>query len=143
MATLTTAYVGDMLFETAIGKHKIQFDVPSGMGGDNRAPTPPEVFIASLGSCVAAFVVQFCIKHEINTDGMSVDVSYEKASNPTRLTDIKVKVNLPNGTCKQRAKALQRVAEHCPVHETIESIEHVEIVVADRDALALEAQPAP
>ena len=56
MAKITTYYKGDMLFESKLGAHSVIIDVPAGMGGKDRGPTPPEIFIASLGSCVGAFV---------------------------------------------------------------------------------------
>ncbi len=123
MATVTTTYVGDMLFETQLGSHTITIDVPAPMGGSDRAPTPPEYFVASLGSCVAAFVANYCRQHDIDSTGLAVDVSFDKVENPTRLTDIKVTVKLPRADCGKRRGALMRVAEHCPVHETIEMAE--------------------
>ncbi len=60
MSTISTTYRGGMLFETQLGRHAILIDVPSSMGGSDRAPTPPEFFVASLGSCIAAFVAQYC-----------------------------------------------------------------------------------
>jgi len=120
MATVTTTYVGDMLFETELGNHTVTIDVPASMGGSDRAPTPPEYFVASLGSCVAAFVANYCKQHGIDSTGLAVDVSFDKVENPTRLTNIGVKVRLPRAECGKRRDALMRVAEHCPVHETIE-----------------------
>jgi uncharacterized OsmC-like protein len=56
MPAITTTYQGDMAFETVLGRHRLLIDVPAAMGGQDRGPTPPELFVASLGSCVAAFV---------------------------------------------------------------------------------------
>ena len=56
MGTITTRALGGMAFESAIGVHRLIIDVPEAMGGQGRGPTPPELFVASLGSCVAAFV---------------------------------------------------------------------------------------
>lgn len=56
MAIITTAYQGDMLFETTIGRHKLTIDVPREMGGQDRGPMPPQPFTASLGSCVGVLV---------------------------------------------------------------------------------------
>jgi uncharacterized OsmC-like protein len=96
------------------------------MGGSDRAPTPPEYFVASLGSCVGAFVANYCRQHDMDTTGLAVDVSFEKVENPTRLTNIGVTVRLPHASCGKRKDALMRVAEHCPVHETIEMAEVIE-----------------
>jgi uncharacterized OsmC-like protein len=127
MATITTHHKGEMLFETRIGDHRVLIDVPPTLGGSNRGPTPPEFFIASLGSCVAALVADYCQRSGINTDGLSVDVSYEKGEDPTRLTDIRVRIDLPNGDYARREKAILRVAERCPVHQTISSLDAVKI----------------
>jgi uncharacterized OsmC-like protein len=119
MGTVTTTHKGDMLFETQLGNHSLHIDVPPDMGGSDRGPTPPEVFVASLGSCVAALVANYCNKAKLNTDGMTVDVTYEKVPDPTRLVSLKVKVDLPHADISGREKAIERVADRCPVHQTI------------------------
>ena len=136
MGKITTVYKGDMLFESQCGKHIITIDVPGGMGGSDRGPTPPDVFIASLGSCVAAFVANYCNQTGIDATDLSVDVLFDKADDPTRLTNIAVNILLPNATCKHRRKALKRVAEHCPVHETIGTMEDVDMKILDKADLA-------
>lgn len=127
MGKVTTFYKGDMLFESKLGTHSILIDVPSVMGGSDRGPTPPELFIASLGSCVGAFVVNYCGKSDIDTKDMTIDVTFDKVEDPTRLVNLKIEVNLPHGDCKKRQKAILRVAEHCPVHETIATLEGIQI----------------
>ena len=134
MAVVTTRHVGDMLFETELGSHTVTIDVPPPMGGSDRAPTPPEYFVASLGSCVAAFVANYCRTHGMDAAGLEVDVSFEKVEKPTRLTDIGITVKLPHADCGKRREALLRVAEHCPVHETIEMMDVVEFELLDAAA---------
>ncbi len=129
MATITTHYKGNMLFESQIGKHTLTIDVPAGMGGSDRGPIPPDLFVASLGSCIGAFVAQYCENNGIDDTGMTVDLSFEKASDPTRLVNLKATVNLPQGDCAKRVKAIERVAEHCPVHATIKTMEGLEITI--------------
>ncbi len=132
MATISTTYLGNMLFETQLGSHKILIDVPSAMGGLDRAPTPPEFFVASLGSCIAAFVAQYCERNTIDAGDLRVDLSYDKADDPTRLTHLKATIHLPNGSCGSRLQAIERVAAHCPVHETINTMEALTIEVISR-----------
>ena len=139
MATITTFYKGEMLFESKLGNHSILIDVPASMGGRDRGPTPPELFVASLGSCVGAFVADYCGRAGIDTRDLTVDVSFDKAEDPTRLANLKVRVNLPYGDCAKREQAIRRVAEHCPVHETIATLEGIEIeLVGKQEAEALQ-----
>jgi len=129
MGKVTTHYKGDMLFGTTLGSHEVLIDVPTGMGGQDRGPTPPEFFVASLGSCVAALVANYCNQAGLNSEGLSVDVTFDKVADPTRLANINVEVNLPNADVKGREKALLRVAERCPVHETLCTMDKVNIVL--------------
>lgn len=137
MSVITTTYKGDMLFESHLGNHTVQIDVPPPMGGSNRGPTPPELFVASLGSCVGAFAATYCQKAGIDTRDMYVDVSFDKADSPTRLINLAITVHLPNGDCQGREKALLRVAEHCPVHATITDLEGIDIQIVGQQELAL------
>lgn len=127
MAKITTFYTGDMLFESKIGNHTITIDVPASMGGSDRGPIPPDLFVASLGSCIGAFVAQYCENNGIDDTGMTVDLEYEKASDPTRLVNLSATVYLPNGDCQKRVKAIERVAEYCPVHATIKTMQGLTI----------------
>ncbi|MBN1920243.1 MAG: OsmC family protein [Anaerolineae bacterium] len=88
--------------------------------------------MASLGSCIGAFVAQYCENNGIDDTGMPVDLTLEKASDPTRLVNLKATVNLPQGDCERRVKAIERVAEHCPVHATIKTMESLEITILDK-----------
>lgn len=137
MAKITTYYKGDMLFETVMGNHKLLIDVPEGMGGQDRGPMPPQLFIASLGSCVAALIAEYCVTHDTDATDMTVDVTFDKVENPSRLTNIKVRVNMPHAMCsdERRIKTLKRVAEHCPVHATIETIQSIEFEIVGKEQL--------
>jgi len=134
MDVITTHHKGDMLFETQLGNHRLEIDVPATMGGKDRGPQPPELFVASLGSCVAALVANYCNKAGLSTEGLTVDVMYEKASDPTRLVEVKVNVDLPHADISGREEALKRVADRCPVHQTICSLEGVDIQVSGKAA---------
>ena len=129
MGKIITLYKGDMLFESKIGKHSVIIDVPDVMGGSDRGPQPPQLFIASLGSCIGAFVAQYCEKNGIDDEGMTVEMSFEKAPDPTRLINLKAQVLLPKADCSKRIRAIKRVAEHCPVHATINTMENLEIEI--------------
>jgi uncharacterized OsmC-like protein len=138
MPTVTTNYKGNMLFESTVGNHTLTIDVPATMGGSDRGPTPPEIFIASLGSCIGAFVAQYCKKNGVDDTGMTVDLSFDKAADPTRLVNLKATVKLPNGDCGKRIKAIERVATHCPVHATISTMEGLALEIHGQDECMME-----
>jgi uncharacterized OsmC-like protein len=142
MSTITTRYLGDMLFESELGNHTLRIDVPAAMGGNDRGPLPPQIFIASLGSCIGAFVANYCQQSGLDARDMYVDVSFEKAESPGRLVNLKATVNLPHAECAGRERALRAVAEHCIIHETLAMFEGMEFTIVDNAAAEKELTPA-
>jgi putative redox protein len=134
MSKVTSHYKGNMLFETSVGSHVVLNDVPANpaWGGKDRAPTPPDYFVVSISSCVAAFVVQYCERTGINVQDMSVEVTYEKADKPVYLKDIVATVRLPHAELGDRLEALKKVCERCTVHETINQLDQVSINIEDK-----------
>jgi uncharacterized OsmC-like protein len=136
MAIALTRYEGDMLFETEIGGRCITTDVSPQMGGKGRAPTPPDLFVVSIGACIAAFVARYCEQEGIDTRGLTVETAFEKTEKPVFLNDFQVDVKLPNGTCGEREAAVERVADHCIIHETLQHLKQLKIRIHDREDLA-------
>jgi putative redox protein len=125
-----------MLFETEVGGHQILTDVTPPMGGKGRAPTPPDMFVVSIGACIAAFVAHYCEQQGIDTRDLRVETSFEKTEKPALLTNFRVDVMLPYADCADRHTAVERVAEHCIIHETLHQLKELEIRIHDRADLA-------
>ena len=127
MGQIITQHKGGMLFETEMGKHKLIIEGPESWGGKDRGPMPPQIFMASIGSCVGVLVAHFCDTHGLDDTGLQVTVDYDTADHPTRFTNINVTVNLPNAECDDDCtrNALASVAAHCPVHETITTLDEI------------------
>lgn len=127
MGEVTTTRQSDMLFESQLGEHRLVIEGPEAWGGQNRGPAPPQLFMASIGSCVAVLVTHFCDTHGLNAERLSVTVSYDVADHPTRFTNIKVDIHLPDAQCDDECtrRAIRHVAEHCPVHETMAMLEGI------------------
>ena len=129
MPEITVQHLGDMAFETHIGNHKLTIDLPPENNGKDRGHTPPQLFIASLSSCIAAFAASYCNNAGINSEGLSVTLSYDKLTNPSLLGNFKARIKVPNGDPEKREKAIIRAAEHCLIHETIHSSPEIEVTL--------------
>ena len=132
MPKFLTHHLGDLLFETRVGEHVVRNDVPLSMGGAERAPTPPQLLVCALGGCVAAFVATYCRQVGLDDTDLSVETSFDKVENPSRLVGFRVRVFLPNATVGKREAAIRRVIEMCPVHGSLEAFEGLEIEIVDR-----------
>ena len=129
MARISAHIKRDSLFETQLGDHTLTTD-PDGVAG----PSPPEVLVASLGACVGILVANYCKRSGMSTEDLSVDVEYSKTSNPYRLAEFQVNINLPHADIDGRLGAITRVAEHCPVHQTMCTLEGANIRVNGKSA---------
>ncbi|MDP2911640.1 MAG: OsmC family protein [Candidatus Omnitrophota bacterium] len=120
MGKAEIGYMGGMKFEARNRSHTVIIDQPEDGGGQDQGPTPPELFVDSLGSCIGVYVLAFCKNTGLNPDGMRIILDWEKASDkPSRIKSINAKIELPNAVVGQRKAALLKVAESCLIHETI------------------------
>lgn len=126
--TITTSAVGDGAFETLLGRHRIVTDLAPEVGGRDRGPEPAHLFVTSLGACVAGIVQVYCDGHGHDARDLRVDVDFEKVGHPSRLRGLRVRIAVPHADLTSEAlrTVLQRVAEHCPVHETISTMDAIE-----------------
>jgi putative redox protein len=113
-------HVGGDEFEVTVRDHRIHVDQPLEDGGGDRAPTPTELFVASLGACVAFYVRRFLSRHDLPTAGLEVETAFTFASGPSRVGSVTMTVHLPDGVPEERRGALLAVARHCTVHNSLE-----------------------
>jgi putative redox protein len=117
-APMIVTHGGGMKFVTEIRGHRLVVDQPAGAGED-AGPMPIELLGASLGSCVALYVQQFCQSRGLPYEGMQVEVQQFGAQNPGRIGRFEVRVKLPEALPAQYADMLERVARSCPAHHTL------------------------
>jgi uncharacterized OsmC-like protein len=118
------------LFEIAVRDHLVYVDQPKEAGGSDAAPTPVELFVASLASCVAHYVRGYLVRHSLSTEGMTVDAAFTMADRPARVGEINVSIDVPEELPEERKAALLAVASHCTVHNTLEDPPEVSIDLA-------------
>ena len=121
-------YNGKKEFTVTIRNHTFTVDQPEDNGGDNIGPTPPEIFAASLGTCIGVYVTSYCNAKGINCKGISFDVDWMFSEEHEKINNISVNINMPDESYKIREKAILKAAEHCLIHNTLNS--NPQIVVA-------------
>lgn len=109
--------------------HEVLTDQPVEDGGDDTAPTPTELFVASLAACVAYYSEQFLRRHRLPTEGLSVTCDYKWAENPHRVGAIELRVDAP-GLTQAKVEAFTRVIEHCTVHNSLRQPPEVRLQLA-------------
>jgi uncharacterized OsmC-like protein len=117
-------------FRIAVRQHTISVDQPASDGGEDTAPTPTELFIASLASCVAFYARRFAARHDIPTDGLAVTAEFSMASHPARVGEITLQLHVPAELSPEQQAALLAVTSRCTVHSTLMQPPEVRIELA-------------
>ena len=118
-APIVVTHDGGVRFSAVVRGHRIVVDQPERAGGGDTGPTPVELLGASLGTCVALYVQQFCQARALSSAGLRVEVMQHGAQNPNRIGRFDVRVELPEGMPEQYVPMLERVARSCPAHNTL------------------------
>lgn len=129
-AGIAMTHLGGDRFRIAVRGHETDVDQPVRDGGGDTAPTPTELFIASLASCVAFYARRYLARHQLPTRRLEVRAAYEFGSRPARVTAVRVELTPPDGLPPDRRDALLAVASHCTVHNTLTDPPHVTVSLA-------------
>jgi len=121
-------------FDINVRGHVVRVDQLVKDRGEDTAPTPTELFIASLASCVAFYARRYLARHDLPTDGLAVEATFNMGSKPARVAGIAMRLIVPEGVPAERLDALLAVATHCTVHNTLTSEPDVSITLADAPA---------
>ena len=112
-------HLGGTQFEIKARHHSLISDQPLESGGFDEGMTPPELLLASLGSCAAYYVAQYLRRDFLAPEGTRVRVFAEKAQSPARLAHFRIEVDVPVALDKSHEEGIERAVHHCLVHNTL------------------------
>lgn len=125
-----------------IGGHQIGTDQPVSNGGEDSAPSPFDVFLASLGTCAGIFVQGFCATRGIDTRGIRIH-EWPHYDAQTTLKSVELAIELPVDFPVRYREPLLRVIEQCSVKRAIAAKpEFLVRISATPDEAAVVAQHA-
>jgi len=112
-------FAGGKKVNASFKGHVHKTDQPVTSGGDNSAPSPFELFLASIGTCAGVYVKSFCDQRNLPTENIKLVQSL--IINPeTKLpSNISIEIQLPADFPEKYKDALVNVAELCTVKRTI------------------------
>ena len=93
----------------------IKTDQPTRGGGDGTAPSPFDMFLASIGTCAGIYVKGFCSSRNIDTK--DIKIIQRHTFNPTtRLIDkIELEAKLPSDFPEKYKPAILQAMDLCAV----------------------------
>jgi putative redox protein len=106
--------------DAQVGTHTIHTDQPLGNSGEDAAPTPFDVFLASMGACAGIFVQGFCANRCIPYEEIRVVERPEYHAGGT-LRGVDFDIQLPPAFPEKYLGALVRAVEQCSVKRAIQA----------------------
>ena len=111
-------HIDNVKFEASTRGHSLVCDQPPGNGGADSGMTPPELMLASLGTCAAFYAAQYLRNHHLSQHGLEVAVNAEKAAAPARLGSFHIEVTVP-GLESQHEAGILRAVNACLIKNTL------------------------
>jgi putative redox protein len=90
-------------------------------GGEGSAPSPFNIFLASIGTCAGIYVLGFCRQRNLPVEGIRI---LEKTnSNPVTgmVDEIALEIQVPESFPEKYYDALIRSADQCAVKKHLEN----------------------
>lgn len=117
--TMRVQWQADDRFDIRVRSHAITVDQPAEVGGDDLGPTPTELFVASLASCVGFYARRYLRRHHIDPAGLEVTTRFQMGVKPARVAVVDMEISLTAELPLDRQAGLLAQAAHCTVHNSI------------------------
>jgi len=93
----------------------VHSDQPDGTGSGNSAPSPFELFLASIGTCAGFFVLSFCQSRSIPTGNISIVQTVFRNDQTHMVEKITLDIILPPDFPNKYKTAVIKAADSCTV----------------------------
>ena len=124
------SHLNKVKFAIQSRSHSIVCDQPAENGGEDSGMTPPELLLASLGSCAAFYAMQYLKARKLADTGVEVTVTADKLMHPARLGNFCVRVVCPVSLTEEQTGGLMRSVHHCLIHNTLLTPPEIKVELA-------------
>ncbi len=131
------SHIDQVKFAIQTRSHTILCDQPAENGGADTGMTPPELLLASLGSCAAFYAVQYLKTRNLAESGVEVTVTAEKLKPPARLGNFNIHVTCPVSLTEAHREGMMRSIHACLIHNTLLTPPEIKIELETAEAVSL------
>jgi ribosomal protein S12 methylthiotransferase accessory factor len=128
---MEVTFDGGKIITAHTGGHTIKTDQPVNQGGQDSAPSPFELFMASIGTCAGIYVKSFCDQRNIPAENIKIIQTAEYDKQTGLPSDIKIEIRLPSDFPAKYKDAVVNAAALCKVKKSIANPPKFEVVTAE------------
>jgi putative redox protein len=113
-------FPGGARVDAHLGPYTIITDQPPSGGGNGEAPSPFDMFLASIGTCAGIYVVGFCRQRGLPYEGIRIQQQVTRDFQTGMVTQIDLEIQVPPEFPEKYHDSLIRSAQLCAVKKHIE-----------------------
>ena len=120
--TTQVKYLGNLRTESTHIKsgEKIITDAPTDNNGKGEAFSPTDMVANSAATCMLTIMGIVANRKDLNIEGATADVKKVMASEPRRISEIHIKIQMPKvGFSEEDKIILENAGMNCPVFNSI------------------------
>jgi putative redox protein len=102
-------------------------DQPIEDGGTGSAPSPFDLFLASIGTCTGYYVLSFCQKNHIPTDHISLVASMNRNPKTHLVEHCDITIKVPADFPEKYTNAIIKAADVCTVKRHLQNPPQIDI----------------
>ncbi|MCX6269714.1 MAG: OsmC family protein [Bacteroidetes bacterium] len=119
MKTMEVYFEGNKKVIANLSGHLIPTDQPVRVGGEGTAPSPFDLFLASLGTCAGIYIKSFCDNRKIPTDEIRILQHMDFNPHTGLLSKVVLDIKLPVDFPEKYKAAVIKAADQCKVKLTL------------------------
>ena len=112
-------FPGGKRVDAVVGTHVIRTDQPVSAGGEDTAPAPFDLFLASLGTCAGMNLVYFFERRGLSPKGARLVMKMELDAEGYMVVKITTEVHLPPDFPPEFRERLLRAVDACYVKKHV------------------------
>lgn len=116
---IEVSFPGNKRVVAELPGHRIETDQPAELGGEDQAPAPYDLFLASLATCAGIYALGFLQARGLSTEGLRLRQHVELDPVSKLPSKVRLELTLPAGTPEKYRAAVVRAMEGCKVKKTL------------------------
>ena len=133
---IEVSFPGGVAVDATVRNHVIHTDQPAPAGADS-GPSPFDLFLASIATCMGFYALRFCQERSLPTEGLGVSLEALRAASGGPVTTIDVQLQLPENFPAKYVDAMKRAVDHCAVKRHMMTPPEFRLHVVENTTFAL------
>jgi ribosomal protein S12 methylthiotransferase accessory factor len=122
-------FPGELRVDALQNGWTIHTDQPLAHGGGGAAPSPFDLFLASIGACAGFYALKFCRQRELDTEGLALVAVPERDATGKKVVRVGIEITLPESFPEKYREAIVRAVDQCSVKRHLLDPPRIEVAV--------------